>query len=332
MKLISSNTEQRVSFWKPIILLSLLALTAGAIWVSCNGAGGSLTDELLPGDTNNANYQASSTTIESFAFNNSAFDYLDIFGDELGAPASVPRFGPRFARVAGRVDTILSFSLAVDSINWWYIFSAYVQHGNDTASVIDSIQYRTWGAPRPALDEDTVDEVRTRVHFVVIAHPDVTPVYKATGTGPRHERFEGQWAGWQRLDLTNLNQAQITANLTGADSVTGVASDDSARSCDIDVRLSKAATDVVIDTANSNCPLSGSMSAGGSLTLGCSGPAGTLTFGGSWNASVVFHGDVQNWVFVNNTTRWERTTTCTPEGSVAGVTPLGSLSALVNAE
>jgi len=299
--------------WKKLSALALVATTGLTLTVACDN---SATTPIVfaVGDTTNANFQATSSALTDVATGEEALDMYDALVTQIpGAPSFLPTRMPAGGSLSPAVgrDSILSHTLVVDSILWWYIFNAVVTDFKDTITVVDSMRFLTNGQPRPANDEDTIHRVENRAHYSAVVHP------YTGGDGGRHKNFEGTWSGNASFTIDNPRDTIVTINFAGSDDVDGVLYGDSSV-CDITIASSKTFTDVVFSKFEGECPLSGSGFMTASVTLDCTRPNGTFNFGGAWATSVIFNGATQTWVFTNGTTRWEKTRPCPEDGPIAG--------------
>lgn len=301
-------------------LLHFLTVTTAALalTISCSDSVTDSTPKAV-GDPNDAEFAAISEQLSNVALDFDALDWADAIWD------SVPGFSPR-ANANGDIKLyrggavggeLLSYSLTIDSISFWHIFSITVAELGDTATVIDSIRFSDANGPGlPAvLGELNITSVDIHVHAQASLNDST---------------FSGSIGSHSILTVAILGFGDSTGgdtlsfSGTSFDTLTATASD-SGTTCQFTISSSKTATNVLtIDDLEHPCPIGGSISASATVDVLCSIATGTgtdsLSVKGAWTVSASFNSDGSvNLVYENSNTRWTATEPCTPGAQASGL-------------
>lgn len=301
-------------------LLHILTVTTAALAlaISCSYSVTDSTPKAV-GDPNDAEFAAISELLSDVALDFDALDWADAIWD------SVPGFSPR-ANANGDIKLyrggavggeLLSYSLTIDSISFWHVFSITVAELGDTATVIDSIRFSDANGPGlPAvLGELNITSVDIHVHAQASLNDST---------------FSGSIGSHSILTVAILGFGDSTGgdtlsfSGTSFDTLTATASD-SGVTCQFTISSSKTATNVLtIDDQLHPCPIGGSISASATVDVLCSFATGTgtdsLSVKGAWTVSASFNSDGSvNLVYENSDTRWTGTEVCDSGAQASGL-------------
>ncbi len=275
---------------------------------------------------------ADSTTFQLVNQNVDMFDFESIgnsieitnAGLEQAFPTlfNSPKGKTLSGRALGADSIIVNSNLSYTDGGDWHVFVGSVSITDTeegvtlTYEVIDSVQFRM---DATVLQEpnDSVNTIETRKHFDWWRSPD-SLVY---GDGS-HALVVGL-----EPDPADSSELLITLNGT-ADESTHLEFIEDGADCMLDFDAVQTLTNLQFsgaDTGNSDCPSSGSATAGATIGLLCVSASDTLQVNASWTVTttVLQNGDLQV-VYDDGTTTWTVTTTC--EEAQSGGKDNGDLS------
>lgn len=292
---------------------------------SCSGEN-PLGSEKLIGSLNDSTFAATEEILSDLAFDFEALAWFDgifdsIPGLSVGASPSRDFDDRRLFRTAGDSIIIESYSLVVDTVNWWYIFTIYATDGNNTASIVDSVQVSGPNGPGSAEAlGDNVNNLKVRAH-VQISSNDTTDF---VGTIGAHVSGEVTVLSIDTVD--QILVSNLSVSITAIDTISGTVYDSSG-TCDVTITSTTYAVNLVSqDEPNTDCPSSGTISVSATLDLACVsfGQTDTLEINGSWAVGVTFNGDgTASVVYEDATTRWTTEINCS--NTISG-SPLNNIS------
>ncbi len=274
----------------PVLLLAVMA--------GCDSSGSSNND-LVPGDTTDAEYQFVSGILGdglSETMNASislTFDFWDsIPGATMAGKGS-------HQRLATQTDDVVVSEYSYSYGGGWHVFSftGYVADFADTIDIngVDSVQFLVLGTPMQVPDS-TVDELRIRLSFDMADRAGEISV-----------------AVNQSLDIDGITPSMLTpVTVSGSLTESLLATfADTASSCSLDMSTTVNVNNVQAVLSGDNCPTSGTLSAVAALEMSCTGSDDlALDVDGTWNLTAEFDGNLQHLTYSDGTTYWEVTEEC----------------------
>lgn len=292
---------------------------------SCSGDN-PLVSEKEIGNLNDSTFEVAEDILSDLAFNVEALAWFDGIFDSIpglngGASPSRDFDNRRLFRTAGDSVIIQSYSLVIDTVNWWYIFTLVANDGNNTASIVDSVQVSGPNGPGSAeVLGDDVNNIKVRAHVQITSNDSTDFV----GTIGAHVSGEVTVLSIDTVDQVPVSN--LSVSMTAIDTIAGTVYDSSG-TCDITITSMTNAVNLVSqDEPDTDCPSSGTISVSATLDLACvsTGQTDTLEISGSWAVAVTFNGDgTASVVYEDETTRWTTEINCS--NTVSG-SPLNNIS------
>lgn len=315
--------SSKISLTRRLGLLLVIAALTTAIISAC---GESTTEPIakLEGDLNDSTFVATSAFLVDAAFELEATDWFDALFDSLPGSAASPfrSSADRELRRSLIEESIISYDLQIDEVNWWFIFTVTAARGSDTAELIDSVRFMQDGVAINPMVVEGYNQLDGRVH----AHVTSATEGVFVGTIASHASI------LQTLIAEDsIGGDTISMSFSGADTIDGT-SWDQLMTCDITATTSKSGSDVMfldLPTGGESCPFSGSINASATLDMMCVatdlyvsiGGNDTLNINGSWTVSATYQSDGSaDVVFEDATTRWSTNVPCEsqPQAGPAG--------------
>jgi len=286
---------------KCLIFLSLLTLAALAIW-GCSDSStkteGSLSDqEFVLMD------QIMSESM--MQFNIEALRLSLNLTDSVAMMSEKPRPLLRLNETSDDILSIDELSYVYDDQNYWHIFTVSANvissdfGGTDSLSVsgVDSIRFRNDGTPVRFPDEDSTDEINSRVHFDMDAFGSLGETFSFM----HHASFDIT-GGQFDLDIFTLDGAT-------SDSVDVSFDDYEGLSCDIFLNSDQTYTDILFN-GDLECPESGSSAVVAVVDMSCSDSTGNFALNGTWTGDYTFEGDSVSVLIESGGNRWSYSEAC----------------------
>lgn len=286
---------------KHLIFLSLLTLAALAIW-GCSDS--STKTEGNPSDQEFV-LMDQIMSESMMQFNIEALRLSLNLTDSVAMMSEKPRPLLRLNETSDDILSIDELSYVYDDQNYWHIFtvSANVISSDfgdtDSLSVsgVDSIRFRNDGTPVQYPDEDSTDEINSRVHFDMDAFGSLGETFSFM----HHASFDIT-GGQFDLDIFTLDGAT-------SDSVDVSFDDYEGLSCDIFLNSDQTYADILFN-GDLECPESGTSAVTAVVDMSCSDSTGNFALSGTWTGDYTFSGDSVSVVIESGSTRWSYSEAC----------------------
>ncbi len=245
-------------------------------------------EELIvtPGDLNDADFVAFSDEFEDMdEFNGFLLDLnFDLIDTLMKLPHDLSK-------------PAIDFNLTYDSDSDYWICTIDSTGGEDgpSFSLVDSVQFRHASGAVQFPSEDSLTQIRCSMR---VTANDTS----ATG------------GAFQMLTITKADPLVDSISITGTGGLDMAGSwidinGTDTTSCTVDWDYDITYTNILLDTNEEGCPLSGTLGYVGALTLACTG-ASEVSVSGSWTVTQSFNGTTVTYVVTNGNTVWTATEDC----------------------